>query len=130
MTLEGHSSWVLSLVQINDEKFASGSDDSSIRIWKTESGELIQTLKAYGPVSALTMILNGDLLSGTTTGYVEFWDSDDGSRKKYLPQGGQYIYSLVSFDNGDFVVGLSEGNYKIYKSGFNIAPLTIYSSCK
>ena len=75
--MEGHSSGFLSLVQINDEKFASGSDDSSIRIWKTESGELIQTLKAYGPVSALTMILNGDLLSGTTTGYIEFWEPEE-----------------------------------------------------
>jgi WD40 repeat protein len=129
-TLFGHSSWILSLVQINDEMFASGSDDSSIKLWTTGSGELIKTLKAYGPVSALTIPLNGDLLSGTTTGYVEFWDANDGLRKKYLSQGGQYIYSLVSFENGDFAVGFSYGKYVIYESGLNIPPLTIYSTCK
>jgi hypothetical protein len=76
------------------------------------------------------MILNGDLLSGTTTGYVEFWDPEDGLRKKYLTQGNQYIYSLVSFENGNFAVGFSGGDYKIYESGLNIPSLTIYSSRK
>jgi WD40 repeat protein len=127
-TQRGHASWVLSLIQITD-KFASGSDDSTIKFWNTESGDLIQTLKAYGPVYALTVLLNGDLISGTTTGYVEFWDPDDGLRKKYLPQGDNFIYSLVSFENGDFAVGFSGGDYKIYRSGLNISPLTIYSSC-
>jgi hypothetical protein len=91
---------------------------------------LIKTLKAYGPVSVLTVPLNGDLLSGTTTGYVEFWDPNDGLRKKYLSQGGQYIYSLVSFENGDFAVGFSGGNYEIYESRLGIPTLTIFSTCK
>jgi WD40 repeat protein len=129
-TLVGHSSWILSLVQINDETFASGSDDSSIRIWNTETGELKQILKAYGPVYTLTILSNGDLISGTTSGFVEFWDTNNLLRTKYFTQGGRFIYSLVSLENGDFVVGFSGGDYEIYRSDLNIIPLTIYSTCK
>jgi hypothetical protein len=78
----------------------------------------------------MTLLLNGDLISGTTTGYIEFWNPDDGLRKKYLSQGDKFIYSLVPFDNGDFAVGFSEGEYKIFSSGLNIPQSTIYSSCK
>ncbi len=129
-TFKGHRSWILSLVQINDEIFASGSDDSSIKLWNTSHWMETRTLKTYGPVYTLTFLLNCDLISGTTTGYVEFWNPDDGLRKKYITQGDQVIYSLVPFDNGDFAVGFSGGNYKIFSSRLNIPPSTIYSSCK
>ncbi len=129
-TLIGHTSWILSLVQINDEVFASGSDDSSIILWNTLNWAQIRTLKTYGPIYSMTLLLNGDLISGTTTGYVEFWNPDDGLRKKYITQGDNFIYSLVPFDNGDFAVGFSGGNYKIFSSGLNIPQSTIYSSCK
>jgi WD40 repeat protein len=129
LTLIGHRSWILSLAQINDEIFASGSDDSSIKLWNTSNWMETRTLKTYGPVYSMTLLLNGDLISGTTTGYIEFWNADDGLRKKYITQGDNFIYSLVSFDNG-FVVGFSGGEYKIFSSGMNIPPSTIYSSCK
>jgi WD40 repeat protein len=129
-TLIGHNSWILSMIQINDESFASGSDDSSIILWNTTSWNQIRSMKTYGPVYCLSLLLNGDLISGTTTGYIEFWNADDGLRKKYLSQGNNVIYSLVPFENGDFAVGFSAGEYKIFSSGLNIPPSTIYSSCK
>ena len=46
--LEGHSSGVLS-VAFNDDgsELASGSDDKSVRVWKIENGETIQTLNGH-----------------------------------------------------------------------------------
>jgi hypothetical protein len=75
--------------------------------------ELIQTLSSYGSVSALKIILNGDILSGTKTGYVEFLDSDDGLRKKYLAQEERFVYSIVAFENGNFAVGFSDTDFKL-----------------
>jgi COMPASS component SWD3 len=72
-TLIGHSSWILSLVQINDEIFASGSDDSSIKLRNTSNWMETRTLKTYGPVYSMTLLLNGDLISGTTTGYIRLY---------------------------------------------------------
>ena len=52
-TLEGHSSWVTSVVFSPDgSKVASGSGDRTVRVWNVATGQAEQTLK--GHLSTLT----------------------------------------------------------------------------
>ena len=43
--LSGHTGWVLSVAFSGDgSKVLSGSDDSTVKIWNADNGEVIQTL--------------------------------------------------------------------------------------
>ena len=47
-TLEGHSGSVRSVTFSPDgQRLASGSDDKTVKIWDTASGECVQTLEGY-----------------------------------------------------------------------------------
>jgi len=47
-TLEGHSSWVWSLsFNVDGSLLASGSDDTTIKIWEVSSGRCLQMLEGH-----------------------------------------------------------------------------------
>jgi hypothetical protein len=60
LTLEGHSSWVRSVVFSHDsKKVASGSDDETIRIWNAETGECGDLVSLHGYAGVLSFTLDG-----------------------------------------------------------------------
>ena len=46
-TLKGHKSGIQSLVQLDDQLLASASYDTTIRIWNSSDGSLVETLQAH-----------------------------------------------------------------------------------
>jgi len=61
-------------------KIASGSDDSSIKIWQAETGQELMTLKGHlGMITALAWTPDGrKLATGGTDWTVKIWDSESG----------------------------------------------------
>lgn len=56
MTFKGHEASVNTIdINSNDSLMYSGSNDNTIRIWKTYNGELIQTISFHS--SAITKIV-------------------------------------------------------------------------
>jgi WD40 repeat protein len=49
----GHSNWVFSLDQIDNDTMVSGSNDKTIRIWKISTGETLKTINANASVYAV-----------------------------------------------------------------------------
>jgi WD40 repeat protein len=45
--LSGHSSWVSSLIALQDGRIASGSNDETIKIWNVNIGEFELTLSGH-----------------------------------------------------------------------------------
>ncbi len=43
---------------------ASGSEDSTIKIWDVSNGKLLQTLNHLSQILSLLRLPNGDLISG------------------------------------------------------------------
>lgn len=53
ISLVGHSFSVISLAVLQNNELASGSEDATIKIWDTNSGELMRTLVGHSSVKYL-----------------------------------------------------------------------------
>ncbi|MEM7184451.1 MAG: hypothetical protein AAF518_26375, partial [Spirochaetota bacterium] len=74
---------------------ASGSEDHKIRLWNTETGQLLHTLKEH---LALSLVFSNDgktLLSGSYDGTIRLWDVNSGRLVKTLTTGKYAIGSLA-----------------------------------
>lgn len=75
--LTGHTHPVLSIVALPANRMASGSGDYTMRIWNTNTGICTCSLNYahFGPVRALAVMPNGNLVSISDNGYVYIWDT-------------------------------------------------------
>lgn len=66
MTLNGHTSHVLSLDVLQNGYLVSGSWDNIIKIWNINDGTLTATLNQHTDhVRSLVVLYNGNLVSGS-----------------------------------------------------------------
>jgi tetratricopeptide (TPR) repeat protein len=76
-TLEGHSSWVMSVVFSPDGKhIASGSADNTIKLWDVNSGKELKTLKGHSSW-VMSVVFSPDgkhIASGSADNTVILWD--------------------------------------------------------
>lgn len=73
--IPGHGSDVVTCLQFDDDKIITGSDDHTINIYDTATGELRNTLEGHeGGVWALQYIGGNTLVSGSTDRTVRVWD--------------------------------------------------------
>ena len=86
-TLKGHKAVVLSIAfDSNGETLASGSLDSTVKLWDAQNGTLLRTLKGHeGPIFGLAFEpKGGTLASGSTDGTVKLWDAPSGKLLRTL----------------------------------------------
>ncbi|KAJ3192134.1 SCF ubiquitin ligase complex subunit cdc4 [Irineochytrium annulatum] len=78
VSFPGHGSSVVTCLQFDDDKIVSGSDDMSIHIYDTNTGQLRRKLVGHeGGVWAL-QYWNQALVSGSTDRTVRVWDMETG----------------------------------------------------
>ena len=78
--MKGHNGWVESLVSLNNEYLASGDSYETIKIWDTNTGNEIKTLKGdSGRVYSLAVLNNGYLASVPWGGPIKIWDTNTGN---------------------------------------------------
>ncbi len=101
--LEGHTDDVNSVVFSPDGKtLASGSDDSTIRLWNASTGEPIRTLRGHrSGVSSVAFSPDGKTIaSGSDDGTIRLWDASTGEHISTLRGHWDYVYSVVFSPDG------------------------------
>ena len=74
-TLEGHTSWVYTVVVTQDNRrIVSGGDDGIMRVWNLASGQLERTVKRVGDRVAVTQDGRRIVSSSGIGGAVSVWD--------------------------------------------------------
>ena len=110
-SFESHSTPVNGISFSPDGRwFASGANDSSIRLWQTATGrELPRMLGHSGYITTLTFNSDSNLLaSGSRSGEVKVWDVNSLQVTFSVPSKGQGIDNLAFSQDGKFlaVVGM------------------------
>jgi WD40 repeat protein len=120
-TYKGHTHWVRSIAFSPDgQKFASGGDDQTIRIWDTRTGKSIRTLEEHtGCVRSVAFSEDGKLLaSGSEDGTVKIWDVDTSRCLKTLTGHVGKVWAVaISPINSEGILasGAEDNTIKIWK---------------
>jgi small GTP-binding protein len=86
-SLSGHAKAVNEIVWSRDgQMLASASDDATIHLWDTHSGELRRAVETSVPITSLAWSPKGDLIAGGyDDGRICIWDAETGQLYATLP---------------------------------------------
>ena len=109
------------LLQLNDEKLASGCEKSSeIKIWNIKNGNLIKILESSeNGFLSFVLLTNEIFASGSSDGELIFWNISTGYINSKKKIHDHIVWSLVKLQDGKFVSGSNDKkailwNYKVY----------------
>ncbi|KAJ5358680.1 uncharacterized protein N7496_011093 [Penicillium cataractarum] len=93
-TFDGHVASVKSVaISPDGAHMVSGSDDTRIRIWDTNSGSCLKILKGHGyGVNSVAFSPKGDkVASGSDDGTVKIWDAEKGACLRTLESSSEVL---------------------------------------
>ncbi|KAL1641203.1 hypothetical protein SLS61_010182 [Didymella pomorum] len=117
-TLEGHSGYVPSVAFSHDStRLASGSSDSTVKIWDASSGACLQTLKGHSD-RVWSVAFSHDstrLASGSDDNTVKIWDASSGTCLQTLKGHSDRVRSVAfSHDSTRLASGSDDNTVKIW----------------
>ena len=95
-TLYGHSETVRSITVLEGDRLASGSIDSTIKIWSLNNGEEILTLKGHSSiVHSLLELPNNKLASGSKDKSIIIWDIKNKEKVSVIKGHDDIVFCLI-----------------------------------
>lgn len=117
-TYEKHSSKVVSVAFSSDASLlASGSDDSTVKVWDTETGRCLHTLTGHSlRVNTVALSPNSSrLASGSSVGTIRIWDPVTGRCLHTLNEHTKRV-NMVAFspDSSQLASGSKDNTVKVW----------------
>jgi len=116
-TFEGHLLWVNCLVKCDENYFASGSNDSDIRIWSYQDRECINVLKGHNNcILSLILLRDEKLCSGSADLSIKIWDWVNGTCLQTLNGHKKWVKCVYQLSNGYIISGSDDKTIKIWNN--------------
>ena len=114
-SFEEHQLWVNCLVKIDNEKFASGSNDTTIKIWDYINKEVIYTLTGHTDcILSLIKLKNNNLCSGAADNTIRIWSYEKYECLNILYGHEKWVKCLLQLDNGLILSGSDDNTIKVW----------------
>ena len=113
-TLEGHSAVISCIECIDENQFASGSYDSTIKIWDSKNFVCLQTLTGHlNGVDSLKCLHSNRLASGSK-GDIKIWNLESKECLQTLDGHSSWISDFVYLPNGNLVSCSLDKTFKVW----------------
>jgi WD40 repeat protein len=120
----GHDLWVISLVKCSQDYFASGSNDSKIKIWDYYNKKCIGTLSGHlDCILSLILLKNNNLCSGSADNNIKLWDWVKGICIATLRGHEKWVKCIFELDNGIILSGSDDKTIRLRKDKKQISVL-------
>ena len=116
-TLNGHRDRVVSLIQLHSGLIATGSYDSTIRIWDVEDYSCVKIFKIKETIIfCLLEFIPNFILFGTNKNNIGLWDSNsEDNLQSFIFSGHElWVNSLVKCDDNCFASASNDKTIKIW----------------
>ena len=113
---EGHLDTIYNL-ELNSKGclVLSCSEDKTVKIWQTETGELLKSIEFDHPVNC-TQLLNDQLLSvALENGHIVIFDLNKMEQIYFISAHLSYVYHLRFISNGNLLSGCGKGKINLWK---------------
>jgi WD40 repeat protein len=115
LSINAHSSYVVTMDNPKKGRLVSGSWNKTIKIWNHSTGTLINTLVGHTDgVYILKVLSNNDIASGSNDKTVRIWDSSTGLIKFNSTQQPIFLFDLSELSNNRIVSLDQNGTIKIW----------------
>lgn len=117
-SLSGHTDMIRSLIALPENECASGSNDHTIKIWNSRTGQCKQTLEEPRfSVYLLIPMADGRIASFDTGGYLVFWKKDVEGRwlLEHVRRIVSMVRSSISITPHTLVCGLQNGSIEFWQ---------------
>ena len=114
-SLRGHTGRINTVAALNDGNLATGSSDTTIRIWNANTGASIKVLRGHeSSVHALVALSGGELASGSDDSTIKIWNFQTGETKLTIKAHESTVNTLIVLSNGYLASGSSDKTVKIW----------------
>ena len=112
--LKGHTGPITSLVLLENGNLASGSDDSTVKIWNTANFSLVKNISTGNDgIIAMASLKNG-CLAVSVSDKIQIWHIEDASLLRTMQVSNGYATSLLELPSGELASGASKGVIQIW----------------
>jgi WD40 repeat protein len=106
LILNSHTSVVWSIVTLDNQSFASASQDGTIKLWLINSKlsfSMLKDVNYLNPLYSLALLKNGQLVSAGFGAEISIWQKETFELIKVLKEHTNSVTGLAVFENGNFI---------------------------